>query len=111
MILFRCFGAAGSDEGEVLEGPRESFGPEVTEGARGNAENRFALKALTAVLARAFSLITGESDEFDGTSGKSATLLFIETGRLLGGCGGHDLDVEVDEREDDRTGTGRVSSL
>lgn len=83
----------------------------MTEGARGNAENRFAIKAPMAVLGRVLSLMTGEPDVFDGKSGKSATLLCIETGRLLGGCGGHDLDVEVDEREGDRTGTGRGSSL
>jgi len=35
----------------------------------------------------------------------------METGRLLGGCGGLDLDVEVDERDDDRAGTGRGSSF
>lgn len=115
MTLFRRFGTGGTDGDGVLEALwdrlRDRFELEMTEGARGSAENRFALKALTAGLGKDFSLTTSDSGEFDGTSGRSATLLCAETGRLLGGCGGHDLDVEVDEREDDRTGTGRGSSL
>ena len=110
-ILFRRFGAGGNDGDEVLGVPRVIFGFERTEGARGNAENRFALKAPTAGLGSDFSLITGDPDEFNGTSGKSANLLCTETGRLLGGCGEFDVDVEVDERESGRTGTGRGSSL
>lgn len=35
----------------------------------------------------------------------------METGRLLGGCGGLDLDVDVDERDSGRAGTGRGSSF
>lgn len=81
----------------------------MREGARGNAENRLEFRAPTAGLGRDFSATAG--DECDGTSGKSATVLCIETGRLLGGCGGFDLDVEVDERESDRRGTGRGSSF
>ena len=81
----------------------------MREGARGNAENRLEFMAPTAGLGRDFSATAG--DEFDGTSGKSVTVLCIETGRLLGGCGGLDLDVEVDERESDRRGTGRGSSF
>jgi len=56
-------------------------------------------------------LTIGDPDEFGGTSGSSVSLLCIETGRLLGGCGGLDLDVEVDERESDRAGTGREPSF
>ena len=41
----------------------------------------------------------------------SVNLLWRETGRLLGGWGGPDLEVEVDERESGRKGTGRGSSL
>lgn len=62
-------------------------------------------------LGRDLSLTPGDLDVFDGTSGSSVSLLCIETGRLLGGCGGFDLDVEVDERERGRVGTGRGSSF
>ena len=55
--------------------------------------------------------MAGDPDKFDGTSGNSVNLLCIETGRLLGGCGGLDLDVEVDERESGRVGTGIGSSF
>jgi len=111
MILFRRFGTGGNDGDGVLGASRECFGFERTEGVRGNTENRFALKAPTAGLGGDFSLITGDPNEFDGTSSKSPNLLCRETGRLLGGCGGFDLEVEVDERESDRKGTGRGSSL
>jgi hypothetical protein len=56
-------------------------------------------------------LTTGDPDEFGGTSSGSGNLLCVETGRLLGGCGGLDPDVELDERESGRTETGRGSSL
>lgn len=87
------------------------MGPEETEGARGNAENRLACKLSTVGLGNDFSKILGDPDEFGGTSSGSVDLLCIDTGRLLGGCGGLDPDVEVDERESGRTGTGRGSSL
>ena len=109
-ILFRRFGAGDIGDG-VAEDPREKFELERAAGARGNAEKRFALKAPTVGLGRDFSLVVGDPDELGGISGKSVSLLMTETGRLLGGCGGHDLDVEVDERERDCTGTGRGSSL
>ena len=83
----------------------------MRDGARGSAESRLEFKAPTVGLGRDFSLMTGDPDGFDGTSGESATVLCTETGRLLGGCGGADLDVEVDERESDRMGTGRGSSF
>jgi len=83
----------------------------MTGGVWGNAENRFAPGAPVAGPGRALSLIRGDPDEFGGTSGNSANLLCIETGRLLGGCGGLDLDVEVDERERALAGTGRGSSF
>ena len=111
MILFRRFCGRGNDGGGVLEALRGNFCLELTTGARGNAENRLALMAPTAGLGGGFSSITGDPHVFDGVSGKSVNLLYRETGRLLGGCGGLDLDVEVDERESDRTGTGRGSSL
>ena len=63
------------------------------------------------MLGNGFSLIAGDPDEYGGTSSDSVNLLCKDTGRLLGGCGGPDLDVEVDERESGLTGTGRGSSL
>lgn len=65
----------------------------------------------TVGLDDSFSLITGDPNRFGGTPSDSVNLLCVDTGRLLGGCGGLDLDVEVDERDNDRTGTGRGSSL
>lgn len=108
MTLFRRFGGKGDG---LPEYPRERLGPEETEGARGSAENRFTLKISTAGLGNGFSLIAGDPDKFGCTSNDSVNLLCRDTGRLLGGCGGPDLDVEVDEREGDRTGTGKGSSL
>lgn len=87
------------------------FGPEETEGARGNAENRFAFELSTVGLGNGFSLIGGDPSEFGNASSDSVNLLCIDTGRLLGGCGGLDLDVEVEERESGRTETGRGSSF
>lgn len=81
------------------------------EGARGNAENRFILEVSMARLGNGFSSMTGDPERCDGTSRNSVNLLCMDTGRLLGGCGGFDLDVEVDERESGRVGTGRGSSL
>jgi hypothetical protein len=86
------------------------FGPEETEGARGKAENRFAFNLSTDGLGNRFSSFAGDPDEFGGSSRDSGNLC-KDTGRLLGGCGGPDLDVEVDERDSGRTGTGRGSSL
>jgi hypothetical protein len=81
------------------------------EGARGKAENRFEFEVSMARLGNGFSAMTNDPDRFDGTSRNSVNFVCIDTGRLLGGCGGFDLDVEVDERESDRAGTGRGSSL
>ena len=83
----------------------------MTGGAWGNAENRFALRPPVAGLGWVLPLTRGDPDEFGGTSGNSVNLVCKETGRLLGGCGGLDLDVEVDERESGRAGTGRGSSF
>jgi hypothetical protein len=94
----------------LLGYPRERLGREEMEGARGNAENRFAFKLFTVVLGNGFSITVGDPDEFGGTSSGSVDLC-VDTGRLLGGCGGLDLDVDVDERESGRTKTGRGSSL
>lgn len=111
MIFLRCFGAGGSGTGGndgdgFLGDPRETFGLNMTEGTRGNAGDRFAFRAPMVGLGGEFSLTTSGSDGFCGTSGKSVCLLYIETGRLLGGCGGLDLEVQVDERESGWTGRG-----
>lgn len=80
-------------------------------GARGNSENRFAFKDSMTGLGNGFSLLVGDPADFGGMSTSSVNLLCKETGRLLGGCGGLDLDVEVEERESGRTETGNGSSL
>ena len=106
MTFFRRFDVGGNNGDGALGDPREKDGIKMREGARGKAENRLVCRAPAAGLGGDFSSMTGDPDEFGGTSGKSVTLLHIETGRLLGGCGGLDLDVEVDKRESDRTGRG-----
>jgi hypothetical protein len=82
----------------------------MTDGARGNEVNRFPFRAPAGGLGGDFSLIGADPDVFDGTSGKSVDLC-METGRLLGGCGGFDLDVGAGKGEGGSTETGRGSSL